>query len=80
MEREINREKERDRKSERDKGDFDSSHSPGKDNISMEVSVFQKDIRHNGQTSTLVPDNSLLLGLTHENCALQSVLHGERQG
>ena len=58
------REKEGDRRRERDRGDFDSSKSPGQDNISKEVYVFQEDIRHKGQPSTLVPSASLLLGLT----------------
>ena len=64
VESERDRKNERTRRCERYKGDFESSNCPGLDNISKEVFVFQEDIRHKGQTSTLVPDALLLHGLT----------------
>ena len=63
-----------------DKVYFDSSNSPGQDNISKEVSVFWEYIGHKGQTSTLVPDASLLRGLFLEIVKLTSLHHGGRHG
>ena len=56
VEIEADREKERNRRSERDKGDFDTSNRPGQDNISKDMPVFKEDVRHKGQPKTLVPD------------------------
>lgn len=44
MDSKSDREKDRDRKSERDKGDFDPSNSPGQDNFFKKMSVFFKRI------------------------------------
>ena len=67
-------ERERERESERNNGDFDSSMCSGHDLCTKYVSVFHKDIRHKGKTNTLIPYFSLLLGLTLEICPLQSLL------
>lgn len=79
VESKRDREKERERKSEIDKGEFDSSNHPVQENISKEVSVFLENIGQKGQTSTLLPDASLLLGLT-QNFKLPSLLHDGRYG
>jgi len=41
--------------------------------------LFKVDIAQMGQTSTLVPESSLLPGLTPKMCPLQSLLHTGRQ-
>ena len=72
--REVERYIKREREMEKKKGDFDSSIIPTNDLRANLFSVFQENIRHKGKSSTLVPDYSLILGLTLEMCPLQSLL------
>jgi len=46
--------------------------------FSKDMNLFKVDIPQMGQTSTLVPASSLLLGLTPRMCPLQSLLHTGR--
>ena len=50
----------------RDKQDFDSSNSPGKDVSAEEVSVVEVDIKLRGKNITLVQTISLIIGKTIE--------------
>ena len=68
---EKEREATRERESKRDgwdKGDFDSSNSPGHDLYDEELSVVQVDIQLQGRKSTLVQPISLIIGETIEMC------------
>ena len=73
------REKEMKRRRERGTGAVDSSNREWQDNGSKNMSWCKVDIPHMGQTSTLVPESSLLHGLTPTMCLLQSLLHPGRQ-
>ena len=57
----------------------DSSNREWQDNCSKDMSWFKVDIPQMGQTSTLVPESSLLPGLTPKMCPLQSLLPTGRQ-
>ena len=52
------------RRSERGNGAVDSSNRQWQDNCSKDMSWFKLDIPQMGQSSTLVPESSLLPGLT----------------
>ena len=73
------REKEMKRRRERGKGALDSSHRHCQDKFIKNMSWFKVDIPQMGQTSTLVPESSLLPGLTPNLCPFQSLLHTGRQ-
>ena len=73
------REKEIKRRRERGTGAVDSSNRQWQDNFSKDMTLFKVDITQMGQTSTLVPESSLLPGLTPKMCPLQSLLHTGRQ-
>ena len=73
------REKEMKRRRERGKGAVVSSNCQWQDNFSKDVSFFKVASTQMGQTSTLVPESSLLHGLTTKMCLLQSLLHPGRQ-
>ena len=79
MQNDREREREREREIRTNKGYFYSSNSPRYDLSTEQVSVFQEDTQHKVKASTLVPDFSLLLGLTPQMCPLQSLLHAGRQ-
>ena len=64
------REKEIKRRRERGKGAVDSSNRQWQDNCSKDMSWFKLDIPQMGQTSTLVPESSLLPGLTPKNVSI----------
>ena len=74
-------EKEIKRRRERGKGAVGSSNRQWQDQekCSKDVSLFKVDIPQVGQSSTLVPESSLLPGLTPKMCPLQSLLHTGRQ-
>ena len=78
-ERERAREKDIKSRRERGKGAVASSNCQWQDNCSMDVSFFKVDSTQMGQTSTRVPESSLLHGLTHKMCPFQSLLHTGRQ-
>ena len=78
-ERERAREKEMKRRRERGTGAVDSSNREWQDICSKDMSWFKVDIPQMGQTSTRVPESSLLPGLTPKMCPLQSLLHTGRQ-
>ena len=73
---ESERAREKDIKSrrERGKGAVVSSNCQWQDNCSKDVSFFKVDIPQMGQTSTRVPESSLLPGLNPKMCPLQSLL------
>ena len=73
------REKEMKRRRERGKGAVDSRNRQWQDNFSKDMCLFKVDIPQMGQGSTLVPESSLLPGLTPKMCPLQSQLHIGRQ-
>ena len=73
------REKEIKRKRERGTGAVDSSTLHWQDSFSKDMSLFKVDSTQMGQSSTLVPESSLLPGLTPKMCLLQSLLHTGRQ-
>ena len=73
------REKEIKRRRERGKGAVDSSNRPCQDKFPKDMSWFKVDIPQMGQSSTLVPESSLLPGLTPKMCPFQSLLHTGRQ-
>ena len=73
------REKEIKRRRERGKGAVDSSNRQWQDNFSKDMTLFKVDITQMGQTSTRVPESSLLPGLTPKMCPLQSLLRTGRQ-
>ena len=73
------REKEIKRRRERGKGAVDSSNRQWQDNFSKDMTLFKVDITQMGQTSTRVPEYSLLPGLTPKMCPLQSLLRTGRQ-
>ena len=58
------REKEMKRRRERGKRTVDSSNRQWQDNFSKDMCLFKVDIPQMGQGSTLVPESSLLPGLT----------------
>ncbi len=76
--RELERRRSKERR-ERGKGAVDSSNRQWQDSCSKDMSWFKVDIPQMGQTSTLVPESSLLPGLTPKMCPLQSLLHTGRQ-
>ena len=78
-ESESPREKEIKRKRERGTGAVDSSNLHWQDSFSKDMSLFKVDSTQMGQSSTLVPESSLLPGLTSKMCPLQSLLHTGRQ-
>ena len=71
--------KEMKRRRERGKRTVDSSNRQWQDNFSKDMCLFKVDIPQMGQSSTLVPESSLLPGLTPKICPLQSLLHTGRQ-
>ena len=73
------RENEMKRSRERGKGAVDSSNRQCQDNGSKDMSLFKVNIPPMGQTSTRVPESSLLPGLTPKMCPLQSLLRTGRQ-
>ena len=73
------REKEMKRRRERGTGALDSSNRQWQDNFPKDMSWFKVDIPQMGQTSTLVPESSLLPGLSPKMCPLQSLPHPGRQ-
>ena len=73
------REKEIKRKRERGTGSVDSSNLHWQDSFSKDMSLFNMDSTQMGQTSTLVPESSLLPDLTPKMCPLQYQLHIGRQ-
>ena len=73
------REKEMKRRRERGTGAVDSSNREWQDICSKDMSWFKVDSPPMGQSSTLVPESSLLPGLTSKMCPLQSLLHTGRQ-
>ena len=73
------REKEMKRRRERGTGALDSSNRQWQDNFPKDVSWCKVDIPQMIQTSTLVPESSLLPGLSPKMCPLQSLLHTGRQ-
>ena len=73
------REKEMKRRSERGTGAVDSSNREWQGNCSKNMSWCKVDIPQMGQTSTLVPESTLLPDLTPKMCPLQSLLHTGRQ-
>ena len=58
------------RRSERGNGAVDSSNRQWQDNCSKDMSWFKLDIPQMGQSSTLVPESSLLPGLTPKNVSI----------
>ena len=78
-ERETARQKEMKGRRERGKGAVDSRNRQWQDNCSKDMTLFKVDITQMGQTSTRVPESSLLPGLTPKLCPLQSLLHTGRQ-
>ena len=72
-------EKEIKRRRERGKGAVGSSNRQWQDNFPKDMSWCKVDIPQMIQTSTLVPESSLLPGLTPKMCPLQSQLHIGRQ-
>jgi len=62
-----------DRQRERNNEDFDPREVPVDDLNTKNLSLFQVEIRHQGKTSTLFPDFSLL-GMFPEMFPLQSLL------
>ena len=78
-ERERARAKAINRKRERGTGAVDSSNRQWQGNCSKDLSCFKVDSTQMGQSSTLVPESSLLPGLTPKMCPLQSLLHTGRQ-
>jgi len=73
------REKEIKSRRERGKGAVDSSNRQYQDNFSKDVSLLKMAIPQMGETSTRVPESSLLPGLTPKMCPFQSLLHPGRQ-
>ena len=73
------REKEIKRRRERGTGAVESSNGQWQHYFSKDMSWFKVDIPQMGQTSTRVPESSLLTGLTSKMCPLQSLLHTGRQ-
>ena len=73
------REKEIKRRRERGTGAVESSNGQWQHYFSKDMSWFKVDIPQMGQTSTRVPESSLLPGLTPKMCPLQSQLHIGRQ-
>ena len=73
-ERSTDRGRGREREKEKYKGDFDLRNSKGHYLSAVHVSGVQQDIRLQGRNSTVVPDLSLLIGMTLEICPLHSVL------
>jgi len=63
VESESAREKEINRRRERGKGAVYSSNQQCQDNCSKDITLFKLDIPQMEQTSTLVPESSLLPGL-----------------
>ena len=59
---------------ERDKADFNSSNGPGHDLSTKHPYVFWEVIQHEGKTTPLVPETSILLGLSLEISPLHSRL------
>ena len=66
--------KEEDKEGERqrEKGDFYSSYTPMQNFCAKQVFVIQEGIFHNRKISTLVPEHSILMGLTLEIWPLKS--------
>ena len=60
-------------------GALDSSNRQWQDNFSKDMSWFKVDNPQVVQTSTLVPESSLLPGLTPNFCPLRSLLPTGRQ-
>ena len=58
------------RRSERGNGAVDSRNRQWQDNCSKDMSWFKLDIPQMGQSSTLVPESSLLPGLTPKNVSI----------
>lgn len=58
---------------ERETVDIVSTYRPVKNFCAMQLMVFQEYIHHKGKSSTLVPEYSLLLGLTLESLPLHSI-------
>ena len=73
------REKEMKRRRERGKRTVDSSNRQWQGNCSKDLSCFKVDSTQMGQSSTLVPESSLLPGLTPKMSPLQALLHTGRQ-
>ena len=73
------REKEMKRRRERGTGAVDSSNCQWQDNFPKDMSWFKVDNPQVVQTSTLVPESSLLPGLTPNFCPLRSLLPTGRQ-
>ena len=69
-ESESPREKEIKRKRERGTGAVDSSNLHWQDSFSKDMSLFKVDSTQMGQSSTLVPESSLLPGLTPKNVSI----------
>ena len=80
IDRQIDRQVEREREREREKGHFDSSKGQWKDFSVKQVSVIQVDIRLQRRNSTLVPDSSLLIGMTLVIWHLHSLIPTGRLG
>ena len=78
-ESESPREKEIKRKRERGTGAVDSSNLHWQDSFSKDMSWVKVDSTQMGQSRTLVPESSLLPGLTSKMCPFQSLLHTGRQ-
>ena len=72
-------EKEIKRRRERGTGAVESSNGQWQHYFSKDMSWFKVDIPQMGQSSTLVPESTLLPGLTPKMCPLQSLLHTGRQ-
>lgn len=66
-------ERERQRQIQRKKGDFDESYNPVQNFWAKQVSAFQEGVEQKRKNSSLLPESSLLFGLTLECRQLPSI-------